>query len=140
MKKCVYLLLLVLPMCSTAMDQEDARALFEQANVAYESESYLEAFQLYDSVATAFRSFELCYNAGNAAFRSDQLGASILYYERARKIAPTDDDLQVNLTIANEKVVDRIQELPSLGVDNLWNVLTATRRLPLWTWLALIGN
>ncbi|MGF1566078.1 MAG: SH3 domain-containing protein [Flavobacteriales bacterium] len=123
---------------SLAFDRSEAEQLFAQANTAYEAGEFATALALYDSVATEFSSFELWYNAGNAAFRTGELGRSILNYERARRIKPTDDDLQVNLTIANERVADRIAELPSMGVENLWTVLTASARLPLWSILAIL--
>lgn len=121
-----------------AFDRSEAEQLFTQANTAYEAGEFVSALALYDSVAVEFSSFELWYNAGNAAFRNGELGRSILFYERARRIKPTDDDLQVNLTIANERVADRIAELPSMGVENLWTVLTASARLPLWSLLAVV--
>jgi tetratricopeptide (TPR) repeat protein len=123
-----------------AFDESAATQLFEQANQAYEEERYEEAFNLYDSVATQYTSFELFFNAGNAAYRSGKLGQSILYYERAKRIDPSNDDLLLNLTLADERVKDRIQELPSLGVEDLWTVLTASNRLPLWSTLAILAN
>lgn len=131
------LLLFLLTVQSNAMDRNDALQLFDQGNKAYEDGNFSEAFTLYDSLATEYQSFELCYNAGNAAFRAGQLGQSILYYERARKISPSNDDLLVNLAIANERVVDRIESLPSLGVEDLFSVLTASSRLSAWTWTSL---
>lgn len=123
-----------------AMDERDASVLFTEANTAYEAAEYDKALALYDSITVHFSSFELWYNAGNAAFRSGNLGRSILYYERAKRISPTNDDLLVNLAIANERVADRIAELPSLGVEDLWGVLTATSRLSSWSRLTLLLN
>lgn len=138
MKRILYLLfLLTSSFAASALDRTEAESLFAQANAAYEAGDFAASLALYDSVAAEFSSFELWYNAGNAAFRTGELGRSILYYERARRIKPTDDDLQVNLTIANERVADRIAELPSLGVENLWTVLTASARLHLWSLLAI---
>jgi tetratricopeptide (TPR) repeat protein len=119
---------------------DEATRLFSEANAAYENNDYTTALALYDSVSNHYNSFELWYNAGNAAFRAGKLGKSILYYERAKRIAPTNDDLLVNLSIANERVADRIAELPGIGVEDLWSALTASSRLPLWTGLALALN
>jgi tetratricopeptide (TPR) repeat protein len=132
------LISLLIGTAAWALDRNEAAQLFTQANTAYEAGEFATALALYDSVATEFSSFELWYNAGNAAFRTGDLGRSILYYERARRIKPTDDDLLVNLTVANERVADRIAELPSMGVENLWTVLTASARLPLWSILAIL--
>ncbi len=123
-----------------AMDEAEARQLFVSGNQAYEAGEYEVALARYDSIAQVFSSFELWYNAGNAAYRNGNLGKSILYYERAKRISPSSDDLLVNLAIANERVADRIAELPSLGVEDLWGVLTATSRLSLWMTLSLVLN
>lgn len=123
-----------------AMDESDARVLFTEANTAYEAGDFERSLQLYDSVSVNFSSFELWFNAGNAAYRSGKIGQSILYYERAKRISPANDDLLVNLAIANERVADRIAELPSLGVEDMLGVLTSTSRLGTWTWLALSLN
>ncbi len=133
----IFFFLVTASLPAWAFDRSGAEQIFAEANAAYEAGDFAASLALYDSVATEFSSFELWYNAGNAAFRTGELGRSILYYERARRINPTDDDLQVNLTIANERVADRIAELPSLGVENLWTVLTASARLQLWSLLAI---
>lgn len=139
--KVLHLLLLSIAVyvfgAASAMDESDAHRLFDEANNAYEEGNFERALQLYDSVTVEFSSFELWFNAGNAAYRSGQVGRSILYYERAKRISPAHDDLLVNLAIANERVADRIAELPSLGVENLLGVVTSSSRLNTWSWLAL---
>ncbi len=128
------------PALLRGIDQPEAEALFTEANAAYEDAEYNRALALYDSIAADYVSFELYFNAGNAAYRSGELGRSILFYERAKKVDPSDGDLRVNLAIANEKVKDRIQELPSLGVEDLWTVLTSSSRLSMWTGMAIVLN
>lgn len=140
MKQWTYLLLIALishPALLRGMDLEKAETLFQEAGAAYEAANYSEALVLYDSIANQYVSFELYFNAGNAAYRTGALGKSILYYERARKIDPADDDLRVNLAVANEKGKDRIQALPSLGVEDLWSVLTSSNQLSTWSALAV---
>ena len=140
MRSILAILFLLLQIPSFSMDKIEAERLFFEANAAFEAEAYSDAYATYDSIAIDYRSFELCFNAGNAAFKAGMLGESILYYERARKINPTADDLLVNLAIANEKVADRIPELKGLGVENIWSAITATDRLGMWTWIAILGN
>lgn len=139
MKKWIFFCgILVLPLLLIAADNSDAKSLFYSANKAYEAGNFEEALSIYDSIASVHSSFELHFNAGNAAYRAGKLGKSILHYERAKRIAPSNDDLLVNLAIANAKVVDRITELPSLGVEDLWGALTSTNHLNTWAWVALV--
>lgn len=113
---------------------------FAEANALYEAGSFSESLSIYEEIGEEYSGFELWFNAGNAAYKSGELGKSVLYYERAKKIDPTHDDLLVNLAIANDKVADRIQALPSLGVENIWSILTASTRLNTWSWAAVIFN
>ncbi len=139
MKKWIFFWgIMALPLVLFSADEHDAKSLFYAANKAYDAGNFEEALSIYDSIATAHSSFELHFNAGNAAFRAGKLGKSILHYERAKRIAPSNDDLLVNLAIANAKVVDRITELPSLGVEDLWGALTSTNHLNTWAWVALV--
>ncbi len=138
MKKWIFFWgLIALPFWLFAANENDAKQLFYSANKAYEAGNFEEALSIYDSIAKAHTSFELHFNAGNAAFRAGKLGKSIVHYERAKRIAPNNDDLLVNLAIANARVVDRITELPSLGVEDLWGSLTSTNHLQTWAWVAL---
>ena len=63
----------------------------------------------------------LLYNLGNTAFRLNQTGRAILYYERARLLLPRDADLAFNLGHAREQVRDVIPEPESfVGTAFFW--------------------
>ncbi|MDG1260219.1 MAG: tetratricopeptide repeat protein [Flavobacteriales bacterium] len=136
MKKLLLLLLFIPSVC--AAQDENWEIIFDEANTAYENGNFEEAYLTYTSLAKTYSNFELYFNTGNAAYKANKLGESILYYERAKKINPTDADLLANLAIANSKIKDRIEELPNLGVEDAWGIVTATKRLTLWTYLTLI--
>ena len=63
--------------------------------------SYLEA------VATGIEDARLYYNLGNACFKLSRLGEAVLWYERARRLAPHDEDVEANLHFANLVKKDR---------------------------------
>ena len=56
------------------------------------------------------------YNLGNAEFRLGHLGEAILHYERARRMDPTDPDIEANLRFAQSRRFDRVEnpELPAI--------------------------
>ena len=136
MKKLLLFLLFTPSICLAEIN--DWEILFEEANTAYENGNFDEAYFTFSTLATTYSNFELYYNAGNSAYKANKLGESILFYERAKKINPTDADLLANLAIANGKIKDRIEELPNLGVEDAWGIVTATKRLSFWTWLTII--
>lgn len=85
-------------------------ALFEKANTAYQMNDYQSALQYYKQIeANGFRAPELYFNMGNTYYKQGELGLAILYYERARKLDPLDEDILTNLEIANEQTVDDLR-------------------------------
>lgn len=92
---------------------EEPEELFGAANSAYEDGRYEEAVELYQRVLRyGIRDVRAEYNLGNALFRSGRLGPAILHYERARRLAPTDEDVRRNLEFARSRRFDRIEEVP----------------------------
>jgi hypothetical protein len=77
---------------------EASGQVFLQANRYYENSSYKQAVSCYESlVDKGLSDAKLFYNLGNAYFRINRLGKAILYYERALKISPRDEDIKYNL-------------------------------------------
>lgn len=98
--------------------------LFHEANSAYESADYDGAVSLYEKIlAYGVHDPRVHYNLGNAYFRRGRLGASILHYERALKLAPGDSEARQNLELARSQIRDRVAEpelqFPLLAVRHL---------------------
>ena len=74
---------------------------FLQANALYSQGRYAEATRAYEHLlAAGHRSGNLYFNLGNAYFKQGRLGRAILNYERARRVAPGDTDIEANLAYA----------------------------------------
>ena len=87
--------------------------LFEEGNRLYQQEDYQGALDNYLRIREAgFESPGLYYNIGNAYFKANELGRAILYYERARRLAPGDADILANLELARSLGADEIVPLP----------------------------
>ena len=87
--------------------------LFEEGNRLYQQEDYQGALDNYLRIREAgFESPDLYYNIGNAYFKTNELGRAILYYERARRLAPSDADILANLDLARSMGADEIVPLP----------------------------
>ena len=67
------------------MAAADAQQVFATANQAYQGGNYRVAADGYESILKNGNVFskELFYNLGNAYFRLNQIGLSVLNYERA---------------------------------------------------------
>jgi hypothetical protein len=75
---------------------------------------------------------------GNCYFRLDKPGYAILYYEKAKKLSPGDDDINHNLLFAQKNTIDRIDTLPSIFIFEWWESLITLLTVDGWTYLLLI--
>lgn len=104
---------------------QDPQTLFKQANQAYQKQKFEEAASLYQQIISqGYESKEIYFNLGNCYYRLNQIGQSILYYEKALKLDPHDPDVRYNLELANLKVIDRVEIPPRLFLFELWDNLT----------------
>ena len=100
---------------STLLAKEPHVELFAKGNDLYKEKNYVAAIALYDSiVGMGYESADLYYNLGNAYFKMGYLAPTILNYERAKKLDPSNEDVDFNLKIANLRVADRIEPVPEL--------------------------
>src|SRR6186713_201914 len=82
--------------------------LLEQSNQHYMQRNFDDARKGYEELLSknsALNSSDLLYNIGNCYYKTGQLGKAILYYERAARLSPDDEDIQFNLRLAGLKTV-----------------------------------
>ncbi|MBU1299518.1 MAG: tetratricopeptide repeat protein [Bacteroidetes bacterium] len=119
---------------------DEVRHQFEQANQFYRTGDYKNAVALYEAIIkNGYETPELFFNLANAYFKVDNLPASILYYERAKKLLPNDDDINYNLKIANLKVVDKIEPVPRLFFIEWWISMRNLFSADTWTIFGIAG-
>jgi Tetratricopeptide repeat/Bacterial SH3 domain len=89
-------------------DMESAASIFARANAAYEAGDYSSAIGDYTRVVeSGVAAPELFYNLGNACHKEGDLGRAVLWYERARRLAPRDADLRENLALTRSLLRDK---------------------------------
>ncbi len=109
------------------------------ANQLYNSTKYQEAIRKYQYVLTqGFESVEIYYNLGNAFYKSGNSTFAILNYERAKKLAPNDEDIRYNLDLARTQIVDNIVTIPDPGFLRWWKQLINSQSISFWGTLSLI--
>ncbi len=95
---------------------------FEKANKLYNEGLYDSSIVLYKAILNQkLHSSELYFNMGNAYFKNNNLPEAILYYEKALKLSPNDEDIKYNLSITNSMIVDKIENVPQLFYKQWWN-------------------
>jgi tetratricopeptide (TPR) repeat protein len=111
----------------------DADDLVKKGNVFYQDKQFSKAIDAYQQVIhLGYEGTSLYYNLANSYYRSGRLGLSILYYEKALKLSPGDDDVIHNLTLANTKTVDKIDTLPKFFLFQWWEGFLALFSLTGW--------
>jgi tetratricopeptide (TPR) repeat protein len=129
-----------------ALAQPEA-ALFNAANQAYAKANYAGAIEKYEKLtAQGFASAELFFNLGNAYYKNKNYPKAILYFEKAVKLNPNDEDAIFNLKLANKMKVDKIEALPELFTQRIYDQVLGLMSPNHWAlttcifiWLALIA-
>ncbi len=134
MKQFILFLLLYLPLTVLSISKEEAQTIFAEGNAAYEQNDFDGALAKYQQLEEEYMSLDLYYNLGNTYYKLNDFPRAILYYERAMKVNPRDEDVKVNLRIANLQTKDKIDALPSLGVEDVMDNLVSTSSISRWTW------
>lgn len=81
--------------------------LVSQADSAYNAGNYSEAVALYkDVIANQGTSAALLFNLGNAYYQAGDLGQAMLCFQRAKRLDPTNKQINGNLKFLSEKVND----------------------------------
>ena len=136
MKRIINTILAIL-FTATVFAQAD---LLQKANELYTKEQFKQSIDIYNQILmTNMESPEVYFNLGNAYYKTGQYTLAILNYERAKLLAPDDEDINFNLQVANQKVVDSIQELPGIFIVRWWNSLVNSQTTDSWAILSIIS-
>jgi tetratricopeptide (TPR) repeat protein len=136
MKKIVIIMFVSLISFVSVGQQE----LISRGDSAYGKEMYIDAIGFYEEVLKeGYESAQLYYNLGNAYFNINNLPAAILNYERAKVLAPGDEDIIFNLSIANSMIPDKIEPVPDIFYVRWWKSLRNSTNLYTWTIAGLVA-
>ena len=112
---------------------------FDAANTSYEAGDFAAAQTLYLELAEEYESAPLYFNLGNTYYRQNDFVSAILWYERARKLAPADENIKDNLALANARIVDkpRTEELGDLEAS--WREFVYNPEPGAWTFWSILA-
>jgi len=110
-----------------------------KANKAYTAGSYTTAADLYNKVVVAgYEAPELFYNLGNTYFKMNDYAHAILWYERAKRLNPGNEDIDFNLNVANTKISDKIEPLPELFYKRWFNGVLQLFSVDAWATIGIV--
>lgn len=134
----IFYSILLLGVTGVQAQQVQLQAI-ERANAAYNEGLFQEAYTGYLAVAEAgYEAPGLFYNLGNACFKMDDIPRAILWYERALRLDPGNEDIRYNLNVANSKIADKIDPLPELFYTRWWRDLVSLFSLRAWAVASIV--
>ena len=85
--------------------------LFDSAESHYKAKEYRKSLEIYQELTknTENLSGELYYNIGNCYFKLEDIGRAILYYQKAKKLLPTDEDIKHNLKVTQKILSEEVK-------------------------------
>jgi len=117
----------------------EADKLFSQANALYGKGQYSAAMEDYKKLMDdGYASAALYFNAGNASYKNGDIASATLYYEKAHKLSPGDDDINFNLKYANLKTADKVDAAPEFFLSGWWKGLILSVPLSALSVLSII--
>lgn len=112
--------------------------LWDKANTAYINGDFRTAIQTYERIlAGGLGSAKLYYNLANAYFKENWPGKAILYYHRALRLAPGNDDIRYNLSVAEARTKDNIAQIPEFFLVEWMRSVRHTMSCTAWSVVSL---
>ena len=133
------ILFLILGVAALLAHAASPAELKTQADSAYAKADYAEAVKLYSELAEQNPSTDVCYNLGCAYYRIDDIAHSILWFERALKLDPSDKEVLFNLEMARTKTIDKIIPQHEFILFTYFHQVTNWFSLRAWTTIALLS-
>ena len=123
----------------SSLAKADSKSIMQTANEYYKNNRYQLAIEEYNKLLLdGFEGTSLYYNLGNAHYRLGKVGYAILYYEKALKLSPNDEDVMHNLALAKLNLKDKVDTLPPFFIFNLWEGILAAFSVTGWTIIVYI--
>lgn len=120
------------------LSAQSVDTLWQKANTAYAAGMFKDASDGYLKIINEGKvSADLYYNLANAYYKQNMLGNSILYYERALKLSPSNEDIIHNLELARTQVLDKIEPVPTFFMVSFFRSLSNAFSTDGWAILAI---
>lgn len=112
---------------------------FIAANQYFESQEFQKAIELYTGIIDqGHESAALYFNLGNAHFKDGDLGHAILYYMKARRLDPGDDDIASNLGFARQFTSLQMEGVELNPINRFMESLVGPYQLSVLAWASSI--
>lgn len=104
----------------------------------YQKGNYVQAVKGYEKLLKQGESAALYYNLGNCYYRLDNIPHAVLSYERAQRLAPSDEDIRFNLQLAQSKTIDNLTPESEMIFVTWYKALVNLFSIDSWAYLSLV--
>src|ERR1700749_222701 len=95
---------------------------FAHGNQQYAKGQYKQAVKSYqEALSGDYQSATVYFNLGNAYYKLDDVPSALLYYEKAHKLNPADEDINFNIRMTNLKTTDKLEQIPEFFAAGWWH-------------------
>lgn len=138
MKKTIILTLLLLVSVVMKAAEPTSADRWEAGNKAYIEGNYDKAIEEYIAILDGGEySMKLYYNLANAYFKTGANGKAILYYNKALRLAPSQEDIRHNLALAEAQTKDRIAVVPEFFLNRWMRTIRNSMSCTAWSVLSI---
>lgn len=109
------------------------------ADKEYAKGNYLQASKDYSDLLKVGESVELYYNLGNCYYRLGNITKSIIAYEKAHSLSPSDRDVTFNLEFVREKTIDKIERQEKNFFSTGYTMLQNLMDMDAWARLSIVA-
>lgn len=121
------------------MIAQTADNLFHQAAKHYEQKEYEVALDIYNQIESSGQfSTEIYFNKANCYYKMQQNAEAVLYYEKALKLNPSDEDALFNLKLVQLQLVDKLAQVPQPFYQKWITSFKNIMSIDLWAKIGLI--
>ncbi len=100
--------------------QSSLEEIFSQGNKAYNNGEFQQALLFYNQILEQGKhSPELYFNMANSYYRLNMVGQTNFYFEKAKLLDPTNEDILINSEFAQNMTLDTIVPLRASPIDQL---------------------
>jgi tetratricopeptide (TPR) repeat protein len=114
-------------------------SLMNAGNNAYQNGQWHNAIDCYAKIdSSGYQSADLYYNLGNSFFKSGDKAHALLWYERALRLSPNNEDIEHNIAFVNLQIIDKMDILPPIFIVTWWNEISGLFTSNGWAILSIV--